>query len=61
LHILSVATLTLTTKDAVSIEAQDLVITSPEGKVLAGPLNFTLPADNARCWLAAAAPGKVRC
>lgn len=34
----------LATKDAVSIEAEDLIITSPEGKVLAGPLNFSLPA-----------------
>jgi ATP-binding cassette subfamily C protein CydD len=28
----------------VTIEAQDFSILSPEGKVLAGPLNFTLPA-----------------
>ncbi|MGU3413677.1 heme ABC transporter permease/ATP-binding protein CydD [Enterobacteriaceae bacterium C34A] len=28
----------------VSLEAHDLVITSPEGKTLAGPLNFTLAA-----------------
>lgn len=27
-----------------TIEAQDFSILSPEGKVLAGPLNFTLPA-----------------
>ena len=35
---------TLNAKDSVTIEAQDFSILSPEGKVLAGPLNFTLPA-----------------
>ncbi|MGS4496571.1 heme ABC transporter permease/ATP-binding protein CydD [Enterobacter roggenkampii] len=35
---------TLNAKDPVTIEAQDFSILSPEGKVLAGPLNFTLPA-----------------
>ncbi|XNM61146.1 ATP-binding cassette domain-containing protein [Escherichia coli] len=30
--------------DPVTIEAEDLFITSPEGKTLAGPLNFTLRA-----------------
>ncbi len=30
--------------EAVSITAQDLVLKSPEGNILAGPLNFTLPA-----------------
>ena len=35
---------TLNTNDPVTIEAQDFSVLSPEGKVLAGPLNFTLPA-----------------
>ena len=30
--------------EAISITAQDLVLKSPEGNILAGPLNFTLPA-----------------
>lgn len=30
--------------EAVSITAQNLVLKSPEGNILAGPLNFTLPA-----------------
>jgi thiol reductant ABC exporter, CydD subunit len=29
-------------KDAVTVSGQDLIITSPEGKTLVGPLNFTL-------------------
>ncbi|MGL4723634.1 MAG: heme ABC transporter permease/ATP-binding protein CydD [Scandinavium sp.] len=36
--------LTLDENKMVSVEAQDLVIKSPEGKVLAGPLTFTLKA-----------------
>ncbi len=32
----------LASTDPVTIEAEDLFITSPEGKTLAGPLNFTL-------------------
>ena len=35
---------TLNTNDPVTIEAQDFSVLSPEGKVLAGPLNFTLSA-----------------
>ncbi|MDM9575138.1 ATP-binding cassette domain-containing protein, partial [Klebsiella pneumoniae] len=35
---------TLNDNDLISVEARDLVIKSPEGKVLAGPLNFALPA-----------------
>ncbi|WP_267460242.1 ABC transporter transmembrane domain-containing protein, partial [Klebsiella variicola] len=31
---------TLNDNDLIGVEARDLVITSPEGKVLAGPLNF---------------------
>ncbi|MFS9572851.1 ABC transporter transmembrane domain-containing protein, partial [Klebsiella quasipneumoniae] len=34
---------TLNDNDLISVEARDLVIKSPEGKVLAGPLNFALP------------------
>lgn len=48
----------LTTKDAVSIEAEDLVITSPEGKVLAGPLNFTLPAGQRAVLVGRSGSGK---
>ncbi|MGK9172689.1 cysteine/glutathione ABC transporter permease/ATP-binding protein CydD [Yokenella regensburgei] len=36
--------LTLKTDEALTITAQDLILKSPEGAVLAGPLNFTLPA-----------------
>lgn len=36
--------ITLKPDEAVSITAEDLVLKSPEGSVLAGPLNFTLPA-----------------
>ena len=35
---------TLSTQQPVSVQAEDLCILSPEGKVLAGPLNFTLEA-----------------
>ncbi len=35
---------TLNDNDLIGVEARDLVIKSPEGKVLAGPLNFSLPA-----------------
>ncbi len=35
---------TLNDNDLISVEARDTVIKSPEGKVLAGPLNFALPA-----------------
>ncbi|NWA44206.1 cysteine/glutathione ABC transporter permease/ATP-binding protein CydD [Pseudomonas reactans] len=31
-------------ESAISLEAVDLIIRSPDGKTLAGPLNFTLPA-----------------
>ncbi|MHA6670624.1 heme ABC transporter permease/ATP-binding protein CydD [Enterobacter mori] len=34
----------LNAKEPVTIEAKDFSVLSPEGKVLAGPLNFTLPA-----------------
>lgn len=34
----------LSDNELVSLEARDLRIKSPEGKVLAGPLNFSLPA-----------------
>lgn len=34
----------LSDNELISLEARDAVIKSPEGKVLAGPLNFTLPA-----------------
>lgn len=36
--------LTLKPDEAVTIVAEDLILKSPEGAVLAGPLNFTLPA-----------------
>lgn len=35
---------TLNAKEPVTLEARDFSILSPEGNVLAGPLNFTLPA-----------------
>lgn len=34
----------LSDNELISLEARDAIIKSPEGKVLAGPLNFTLPA-----------------
>jgi ATP-binding cassette subfamily C protein CydD len=36
--------MTLNAKEPVTVEARVFCILSPEGKVLAGPLNFTLPA-----------------
>ncbi|WP_437890735.1 heme ABC transporter permease/ATP-binding protein CydD [Phytobacter sp. V91] len=36
--------ITLKSGDAISITAEDLMLKSPEGSVLAGPLNFTLSA-----------------
>ena len=35
---------TLNTTQPVTLQAEDFCVLSPEGKVLAGPLNFTLPA-----------------
>ncbi|WP_434642809.1 heme ABC transporter permease/ATP-binding protein CydD [Klebsiella sp. I138] len=34
----------LSDNELIHLEARDLIVKSPEGKVLAGPLNFTLPA-----------------
>lgn len=48
----------LATKDAVSIEAHDLIITSPEGKVLAGPLNFTTAAGQRAVLVGRSGSGK---
>ncbi|HAT1619298.1 TPA: cysteine/glutathione ABC transporter permease/ATP-binding protein CydD [Raoultella planticola] len=34
----------LSDNELISLEARDAIVKSPEGKILAGPLNFTLPA-----------------
>lgn len=52
---------TLNDNDLISVEARDLVIKSPEGKVLAGPLNLRCPPALAWCWSARADPGKALC
>ena len=41
-----------------TIEAEDLFITSPEGKTLAGPLNFTLPAGQRAVLVGRSGSGK---
>lgn len=48
----------LAVKEPVSITAEDLVITSPEGKVLAGPLNFSLPAGQRAVLVGRSGSGK---
>lgn len=48
----------LTSADPVTIEAEDLFITSPEGKTLAGPLNFTLPAGQRAVLVGRSGSGK---
>ncbi|MFZ2612001.1 MAG: cysteine/glutathione ABC transporter permease/ATP-binding protein CydD [Raoultella planticola] len=35
---------TLSDNEPIGLEARDAIVKSPEGKILAGPLNFTLPA-----------------
>ncbi len=44
--------------DPLTIEAEDLFITSPEGKTLAGPLNFTLPAGQRAVLVGRSGSGK---
>ena len=44
--------------DPVTIEAEELFITSPEGKTLAGPLNFTLPAGQRAVLIGRSGSGK---
>ncbi|MFY2980015.1 ATP-binding cassette domain-containing protein, partial [Klebsiella pneumoniae] len=44
--------------DPVTIEAEELFITSPEGKTLAGPLNFTLPAGQRAVLVGRSGSGK---
>ena len=51
----------LASTDPVTIEAEDLFITSPEGKTLAGPLNLLCQQANEQCWLVAAVQVKVHC
>lgn len=48
----------LTSTEPVTIEAKDLFITSPEGKTLAGPLNFTLPAGKRAVLVGRSGSGK---
>lgn len=51
----------LASTDPVTIEAEDLFITSPEGKTLAGPLNFTLPAGQRAVLVGRSGSGKAHC
>lgn len=48
----------LASTDPVTIEAEELFITSPEGKTLAGPLNFTLPAGQRAVLVGRSGSGK---
>ena len=48
----------LVSTDPVTIEAEELFITSPEGKTLAGPLNFTLPAGQRAVLVGRSGSGK---
>ncbi|WP_436856921.1 heme ABC transporter permease/ATP-binding protein CydD [Citrobacter tructae] len=48
----------LSTSDPISIEAEALVIASPEGKTLAGPLNFTLQAGQRAVLVGRSGSGK---
>ncbi len=51
----------LNAKEPVTIEAKDFSVLSPEGKVLAGPLNFTLPAGQRVVLVGTSGSGKARC
>lgn len=51
----------LSDNEMISIEARDLLIKSPEGKVLAGPLSFPYAPGNVWCWLGKAARARARC
>lgn len=51
----------LASTDPVTIEAEELFITSPEGKTLAGPLNFTLPAGQRAVLVGRSGSGKAHC
>lgn len=48
----------LSGKEPVTLEAQDLIITSPEGKTLVGPLNFTLAAGQRAVLVGRSGSGK---
>lgn len=48
----------LSAQEPVSIDAVDLIITSPEGKTLAGPLNFSLPAGQRTVLVGRSGSGK---
>lgn len=48
----------LATQEPVSIDAEDLIITSPDGKTLAGPLNFSLPAGQRTVLVGRSGSGK---
>ncbi|ROU14085.1 cysteine/glutathione ABC transporter permease/ATP-binding protein CydD [Kluyvera ascorbata] len=49
---------TLDTSEPVSLRAKDLFITSPEGKMLVGPLNFTLSAGQRAVLVGLSGSGK---
>lgn len=50
---------TLNANEPVSLEAEDLCILSPEGKILAGPLNFSLPAGHRVVLVGTSGSGKT--
>ncbi|WP_230351942.1 cysteine/glutathione ABC transporter permease/ATP-binding protein CydD [Lelliottia sp. WAP21] len=50
---------TLNAKEPVSLEAEDLCILSPEGKILAGPLTFSLPAGHRVVLVGTSGSGKT--
>lgn len=51
----------LSDNEMISIEARDLLIKSPEGKVLAGPLSFSLRAGERVVLVGQSGSGKSRC
>ena len=51
----------LNAKEPVTVEASDFCILSPEGKVLAGPLNFSLPAGKRVVLVGTSGSGRVLC
>lgn len=52
--------ITLNAGEPVTLTAEDLIVKSPEGAVLAGPLTFTLSSNSGLWWSGAADREKAR-